>query len=504
MLHTQPPVNFVKQPVALEADGVSALGAATQQHDGWKWPIHYESVQSLVPAVDVVTIAVTSILSGMLYHLQGWEPAEYASRSIGLAILVSALFVSLLKIRGMYRPTELIDLPRQIRAVCWAWIIAFLVLAGALFALKIGSEISRGASVLFAIVGLVALLVHRRIVGYLLARGLAEKRFSGRNVVLITDDLSKDDDVSRDGARVSQALVDTGFRVKRRFLFPEPGADADQQRTAATNVINYVQGSDIEEIIVGASPDRWPDLRNFVAELRVLPFPVSFVPLGTGSEIFRRPCHEVGDAVCVELQRGLLSSFEHASKRSIDLLVAGAALVTLLPLMVVIAIAIKLDSRGPVLFRQQRCGFNGRCFQIFKFRTMTVLEDGPSVVQARAGDHRFTRLGTWLRRTSIDELPQLLNVLNGTMSLVGPRPHAMAHDSEFDKVVGNYAFRRRVKPGLTGWAQVHGCRGPTPTAASIEQRVEYDLWYIDNWSLSLDIAILLRTPIELIRGHNAY
>ena len=184
--------------------------------------------------------------------------------------------------------------------------------------------------------------------------------------------------------------------------------------------------------------------------------------------------------------------------------IAATALIALLPLLVIVAVAIKLNSPGPILFRQQRCGFNGRSFQIYKFRTMSVLEDGPSIVQAQLGDKRFTRLGAWLRRTSIDELPQMLNVLNGSMSLVGPRPHALAHDNEFDKVVRRYAFRRRVKPGLTGWAQVHGRRGPTPTRASIEERVELDLWYIDNWSFSLDLAILLWTPIELIRGDNAY
>jgi putative colanic acid biosynthesis UDP-glucose lipid carrier transferase len=135
---------------------------------------------------------------------------------------------------------------------------------------------------------------------------------------------------------------------------------------------------------------------------------------------------------------------------------------------------------------------------------MSVLEDGPSIIQAQFADKRLTRLGAWLRRTSIDELPQLLNVLEGSMSLVGPRPHALAHDNQFDKIVRNYAFRRRVKPGLTGWAQVNGCRGPTPTAPSIERRVEYDLWYIDNWSLRLDFAILLQTPMEILRGHNAY
>jgi len=135
---------------------------------------------------------------------------------------------------------------------------------------------------------------------------------------------------------------------------------------------------------------------------------------------------------------------------------------------------------------------------------MSVLEDGPTIAQAQCSDSRVTPLGKWLRRTSIDELPQLLNVLEGSMSLVGPRPHALAHDTHFDKVVRNYAFRHRVKPGLTGWAQVNGCRGPTPTPEDIERRVEHDLWYIDNWSFGLDLAILLQTIVEVMRSRNAY
>jgi putative colanic acid biosysnthesis UDP-glucose lipid carrier transferase len=499
MLHTQRPVDFVKQPMALNPDSLSAHGLTDLQYEGRKWPIRYDFIEPLAILADIATIVLSSVVAGLLYHyLQDTGTVDYVSKSLGSAILVSTVFISLMKIRGMYKPAELLVLPKQIRALCLTWITVFLLLAGAIFALKIGSEISRGASSLFAMFGFIALIMHRRVTEYLLAKGLAEKRFSGRNIVLITDDSSKDN------YSLTQALVDTGFRVKRNFLFPAPSADPDHAQMVVTSVIEYVRGSDVEEIVVGADPDRWSDLRALVAELRVLPFPVSFVPLGTASEIFRRPRRELGDTVCVELQRGLLTSFEHAAKRSIDLLLAGMALIALLPLLVIVAIAIKLDSPGPILFRQQRGGFNGRCFQIYKYRTMSVLEDGPSIVQAQLGDKRFTRLGAWLRRTSIDELPQLFNVLDGSMSLVGPRPHAVAHDNEFDKIVGNYAFRRRVKPGLTGWAQVHGCRGPTPTAASIEQRVEYDLWYIDNWSLSLDIAILLWTPIELIRSHNAY
>ena len=210
------------------------------------------------------------------------------------------------------------------------------------------------------------------------------------------------------------------------------------------------------------------------------------------------------NSVCIELHRGPLDPFERGLKRSIDLLSAIAALVLLLPLLAVTAVLIKLNSPGPILFRQRRLGFNGRPFHIIKFRTMSVLEDGPSICQATKSDCRVTRLGRWLRRTSIDELPQLLNVLSGSMSLVGPRPHAVAHDNHFNKVVRNYAFRQHVKPGITGWAQIHGQRGPTPTVADIQRRVEYDLWYIDNWSVRLDILIIFRTSLELMRGRNAY
>jgi putative colanic acid biosynthesis UDP-glucose lipid carrier transferase len=491
-------MNFVKQPIGVDlSDGVSARGLDEQPRGGRKWPIHYDSLERLAIAADLATIVLASVFSGLSYHLQESGTPGDVGKSLGSAILVSALFISLMKIRGMYRPTELLVLRNQIRAVCLAWTSVFLLLAGTVFALKIGNEISRGTSMLFAMFGLFALIVHRSVLRDLVAKGLAKRRFSGRNIVLITDH-------SQMGASLIHSLTGLGFRVEGYFIFPPPGADSRRRERVIAKVIEHIRGSDVEEIVVGADPNRWSELRTLVAELRVLPVPVSFVPLGAASEIFRRPSRELGNAICVELQRGPLTSFEHAAKRGVDVLFAGVAFTALLPLLGIVAVAIKLDSSGPILFRQKRCGFNGKCFQIRKFRTMSVLEDGPSIIQAQFADKRVTRLGTWLRRTSIDELPQLLNVLDGSMSLVGPRPHAVAHDNQFDKIVRNYAFRRRVKPGLTGWAQVNGCRGPTPTAASIERRVEYDLWYIDNWSLRFDFAILLQTPIEILRGHNAY
>ena len=180
-------------------------------------------------------------------------------------------------------------------------------------------------------------------------------------------------------------------------------------------------------------------------------------------------------------------------KRALDLLGAAAGLFLLAPLLVLVALLIRLDSPGPVLFRQRRTGRNGEIFTVYKFRTMRVLEDGPTIAHATRNDHRTTRLGQLLRRSSIDELPQLLNVLKGEMSLVGPRPHAVAHDEQYAALLANYRQRFRARPGITGLAQVNGLRGEIVDLADMAERVEADLEYIGCWSIGLDIEILVRT-----------
>jgi lipopolysaccharide/colanic/teichoic acid biosynthesis glycosyltransferase len=176
-------------------------------------------------------------------------------------------------------------------------------------------------------------------------------------------------------------------------------------------------------------------------------------------------------------------------------------------MLLIIAVAIKLDSPGPALFKQTRRGFNSREFKIYKFRTMTVLEDGPVIKQAELNDVRITRLGRWLRKTSLDELPQLLNVLKGDMSLVGPRPHALATTAgglALEEAVPVYSSRHRVKPGITGWAQVNGYRGALDSVEKIVHRVNHDLYYIENWSLGLDLKILWRTARLVFADDNAF
>ena len=192
-------------------------------------------------------------------------------------------------------------------------------------------------------------------------------------------------------------------------------------------------------------------------------------------------------------------------KDILDRVLASLGLVSFLPLLLVIALAVCLDSKGPALFRQTRTGRNGKPFRIYKFRTMTVQENGPVAQQARRGDTRLTRIGRILRQTSLDELPQLLNVIWGEMSLVGPRPHALAHDEHYGREIPDYVGRFAVKPGLTGWAQVNGSRGGTPTLADMGRRVDLDLWYIQNRTLALDLTILARTVVdEITRRTNAY
>jgi len=191
-------------------------------------------------------------------------------------------------------------------------------------------------------------------------------------------------------------------------------------------------------------------------------------------------------------------------KRAFDLSVASILLVVLAPLLVVIALLVKLHAPGPVLFRQRRNGFNQKEFRVVKFRTMTTLDDGPVIRQATPGDRRITRLGRFLRATNLDELPQLFNVLAGHMSFVGPRPHAVAHNNEYEEQIRLYARRHNVKPGITGWAQVNGYRGVTDSIDKMRRRVDHDLFYIDHWSLMFDIKIMIMTVLSPRSYRNAY
>jgi exopolysaccharide biosynthesis polyprenyl glycosylphosphotransferase len=228
------------------------------------------------------------------------------------------------------------------------------------------------------------------------------------------------------------------------------------------------------------------------------------VPDGRTSGYLRQRCAAIGPLPAVEVRRVQRDLLRLCMKRMVDIALSLVGLLLLSPLFLVIAAAIRLETRGPVFFRQARTGYCGRTFRIFKFRTMRVLEDGPKLAQAKRNDPRVTRIGSFLRRSSLDELPQLINVLAGDMSLVGPRPHALAHDQFYDQRIADYTLRQHVLPGITGWAQIHGLRGETSTVDAMRRRVEHDLWYAANGRLRLDLWIMIRTCVEIFRCRNAY
>ena len=293
------------------------------------------------------------------------------------------------------------------------------------------------------------------------------------------------------------------WEVRRYLLPPFNGSTYADGLRVIEEAIHYTRSNSVDCVLLAL---QWSDerRRNLICErLQILPIPVLLLPDQHILSIFSR-AQQLAREFTVELQRPPLSPAELALKRAADFVLASALLIALVPLFFVVGMLIKLESHGPVIFSQRRKGFNGREFAIFKFRTMNVLEDGPVIRQVRQNDPRVTRVGRILRATSVDEFPQLLNVVLGHMSLVGPRPHAAAHDDDYSKVIAKYAFRQHVKPGLTGWAQVNGFRGETAQLELMERRVDCDLWYIKNWSFWLNLRILVLTSVELLRRRNAY
>jgi Undecaprenyl-phosphate glucose phosphotransferase len=462
------------------------------------WTIPFSAIMPIAVTGDVLIIFITSIAACASYNLYTFGGPGNLVQFGALASIVSALFIALGKSTSLYKASHLLTLRSQIPRVTINLIGIFLFLSGVAFAMRMGASFSRGATIAFAISALVGLIGTRVIWRLLLVDGSAVRQFSGRRVVLISEESAALDSF------LFAPFALQGLQLASHFVLPVNRNDVRGCEQVIGEVVASVRGSNIEEVIVAANLDRWPQLSKLLSSLKVLPCPVTLVPIGPISDLFRLPIQTIGPAVTIELQRRPLTLLDRLLKRTIDIVISGTAIVLFLPLLLMTAIAVKIDSPGPVIFKQRRCGFNGRHFQILKFRTMSVLEDGERIDSAKHNDIRVTRIGSWLRRTSIDELLQLFNVLQGDMSIVGPRPHALAHDNQFDKSVAKYAYRHHVKPGITGWAQVNGHRGSMATVIDVEQRVKFDLWYIDNWSLALDIKIILMTAVEIVRGENAY
>jgi putative colanic acid biosysnthesis UDP-glucose lipid carrier transferase len=270
------------------------------------------------------------------------------------------------------------------------------------------------------------------------------------------------------------------------------------------DIVPYVRKHNIKMIFISQPISAQPRIRKLIDELQDTTASVYFLPDVYIFDLMQARFDNVGGMPVIAICETPFMGLNSMVKRSSDIVIASLILLMLAPLMVVIALAVRVTSAGPIIFRQRRYGLYGEEIIVYKFRSMTVTEDGNTVVQARVNDQRFTPIGNFLRRTSLDELPQFINVLQGRMSIVGPRPHAVAHNEQYRKLIKGYMLRHKVKPGITGWAQVNGLRGETATLDRMEARIQYDLDYLRNWSLWLDLWIILKTVKVVLTRENAH
>jgi Undecaprenyl-phosphate glucose phosphotransferase len=412
----------------------------------------------------------------------------FSSGRPGVALMAAVLTYAVFQRAGLHELSRFTKRSIDAKGIGAALSVVFLLLICMLFILKISEDYSRGWLGLWFALSYGLLLASRYIAGLYVRLLAARGQLLQRVAIYGAGDF---------GVRVTSALIKNDANVVLAGIYddPEPGEPKTKRLVngGIADLVAAAHAGQCDRVIVALASTVQDRVRAVLAELAILPIDVELCPEGV------TPPHQVlgtsmiGPVLAFYVQRKPMDGWGHLVKMLMDYPIAVITLVALAPLMLLIALAIRRDTRGPVFFVQSRHGYNHRVIRVIKFRTMTVTEDGPVIVQAQRVDKRVTRVGRFLRRTSLDELPQLINVLRGELSLVGPRPHPLALNDSYAKLIEGYASRHKIKPGITGWAQVNGCRGETSEPELMRRRLELDLWYINNWSPWLDISILLRT-----------
>jgi Undecaprenyl-phosphate glucose phosphotransferase len=486
-------MNFVPQTDRFD----TALLESTRR----RAPITAPTFSALAFLLELGVVLALALATGVLYHLVAYGSVG----SIGFYLQVGALSAAVYTIantaRGDYRLGNFLGGKVHTRRLLVHWHGAFLFLLAAGFLAQLSVIYSRAWIVLFYVSGLLLLVPLRR----LLTRATL---YASRNGIVSAKRIFIVGATPRVSAflqryRPSQLGVEIAGCC---FLPLLPGRLSEGSAEALTRELEFalIQAREANpDAIVLLAPWTATDAVKQTAEkFGVLPAELHLGPDGMLEEFTNAELWRLGPISTLQLTSAPLGALQWLTKRFLDVALAIVALVMLAPLLAGVAWLVRRDG-APAFFRQRRYGYNQETFWIVKFRTMRVMEDGPELKQATRDDDRVTPLGRWLRRWNIDELPQLINVIKGDMSLVGPRPHALAHNLEYEKKIRLYARRHNMKPGITGWAQVHGFRGETDET-HMGKRVEYDLYYVENWSLWLDIQIMVRTVLSRKSYRNAF
>jgi Undecaprenyl-phosphate glucose phosphotransferase len=454
--------------------------------------------------IDVAAIVATSFITGIAYYLVAYGDIGDISSYITVGVLAASIFAISNIFRGEYRMPNFFAFRPHARRTIQLWNVTLICLLMLGFLAQASVAYSRGWIVLFYVATLAVLIVLRFVIVRTTALARAAGLISAQRICLIGT-----------GAHIGAFIQHyepwtLGLNIVGcRFLTPVAVTAPAETRRAVLDrdlaeAVASVRSLEPDAIYLLLPWSATEIIDRCAETFLALPVEIHLGPERILHKFDEVELSKVGPLASLQLTRLPLSRTEIVQKRCFDLLFAALALLAMTPLLIAVAILIKLDSPGPIFFVQRRYGFNQQPFRIIKFRTMRALEDGALVAQATRDDPRLTKVGRWLRRWNIDEIPQLFNVLTGDMSLVGPRPHALSHDHDYERRISLYARRHNVKPGITGWAQINGYRGEIDSDEKIRSRVEHDLFYIDNWSLWLDLKIMARTVLSPTAYRNAY
>ncbi len=451
-------------------------------------------VLDILMLLEIGLVVAAATLAKVVYIALVLESAQDHRPYILAGLAGGVVIHYMMRARGLHEPAAILGWSRRLGDLLIAIGLSFLVLIALAYLFKISADYSRGWLLSWLALVSIALPLSRPASASLL-RWLASTGYTARRIAVVVA-------AGAGGRRLLDTLRQTpGVRVAG--VFEETGKDGQGRSHASiADLISIGQRNQIDEVVVALSEAPQPQTVRLIDELSVLPVDVWLCPAEFDMPILGTA--RLGPLSLLQVKPKPIRDWGYVMKAGLDYALAAISLVLFAPVMLVAALAIKLESPGPVLFKQRRHGYNHRLIYVYKFRTMRVAEDGPIVVQAKKNDDRITRVGNFLRRSSIDELPQLFNVLRGEMSLVGPRPHAVAHNQHYRERLERYANRHCVKPGMTGWAQIKGFRGPTEDAEKMRRRVEMDLYYIENWSIWLDLKIIALTPFLGFINRNAF
>jgi len=469
-----------------------SLLVATRPSRRWvTFARHTVSIAAVL--ADAVVIVGVSAVMAVAYHLAVYGDIGPLPSFLGVGATAAGLFVLPGIFRGEYDLTHYLAFRPHPRRMFNYWNITFVALLVLAFLTRLMEDYSRASMVLFYVAGLPAMLVTRYALVSTVVLGSKVGLVTAQRLFLIGS--------SEDISGFVRRYQPWNFGLHTVGAAPLTRLDSFSSREERRQTLQ----SDLRRAVESARtmrPDAvfivtpWSEAHTIdscVDEFLNMPVEIHLGPERILDRFHHVRIAKHGPMVSLQLTRAPLTWFERAQKRIFDMVAATGGLIALTPVFAVVALAILIESGQPVFFRQRRYGFNQQEFRIIKFRTMTTLEDGDVVRQATRNDRRVTRVGRVLRKWNFDELPQLINVLRGDMSLVGPRPHALSHNREYERKIALYARRHNVLPGITGWAQVNGFRGETDTDEKMRARLDHDLYYIDNWSPWFDLRILLWT-----------